>query len=218
VCAVALGFNYARHYPHKVKAIAFMEGILPPVFPASSLMALSESLREFFTVTRDPILGPVLIIKQNFFIEQALPSLINRPLTEAEMTVYRAPYLDEASRLPLLLWPNEVPIGGEPANVTRTFTKIHRFMTKTQLPILRLYASPGTIVTEKEVEWYTQNIKNIETHFVGQGLHLLQEDQPKAIGHALADWLRRLDKNNNKTKHHHGYRHEYRHRYGHDDD
>jgi len=206
----ALGFNYARYYPNKVKAIAFMEGALPPVFPASSLMALSKPLREFFTMVRDPVLAPELIIKQNFFIEQALPGFINRPLTEAEMTAYRAPYLDEASRLPILVWPNEVPIAGEPENVTRTLTKVRQFMTRTRLPMLLLYASPGAIVTEKEVKWYTQNIKNIETHFVGQGFHFIQEDQPKAIGHALADWLRRLD----KTKHHHGYR---RH-HGHDDD
>jgi len=130
------------------------------------------------------------------------------------MTAYRAPYLDEASRFPILVWPNQIPIGGEPASTTRTLTKIRRFMTKTQLPMLLLYASPGAIVTEKEVEWYTKNIKNIETHFVGQGFHFIQEDQPKAIGHALADWLRRLDNDDNKTKNNHGYR---RH-HGHDDD
>jgi len=73
----ALGFNYARQHPNKVKAIAFMEGALPPGLPASSLMALSEPQREFFSLLRDPVTGPELVIKQNFFIEQALPNAIN---------------------------------------------------------------------------------------------------------------------------------------------
>lgn len=207
----ALGFNYARHHPNNVKAIAFMEGALPPGLPASSLMALSEPQREFFSKLRDPVTGPELVIQQNFFIEQALPNAINRPLTEAEMTVYRAPYLDEASRLPILVWPNQIPIGGKPENTTRALTKIRRFMTNTSLPMLLLYASPGAIVREKQVAWYTKNIKNIETNFVGQGFHFIQEDQPKAIGQALADWLRRLAKDDNKTKHHHEYYHHSHH-------
>jgi haloalkane dehalogenase len=39
--------------------------------------------------------------------------------------------------------------------------------------------------------FYTGVISNLETAFVGEGLHFIQEDQPDAIGRAVADWLRR---------------------------
>ncbi len=189
----ALGFNYARNHPGKVKAIAFMEPALPPQFPAASLAALPEPLRIFFTAMRDPIIGYESIIKQNSFIEQALPGFINRSLSEAEMAYYRSPYIEEASRLPLWVWPQEVPIGGDPSDVTETFHQLRQFMIETETPMLLLYALPGAIVTPDVLAWYGENIEHLETNYVGQGFHFIQEDQPRAIGRALADWLRRLD-------------------------
>ena len=42
-------------------------------------------------------------------------------------------------------------------------------------------------------------MKNIETAFVGVGLHFVQEDQPAAVGRAIADWYRRhFAKNSNQ--------------------
>ena len=41
-----------------------------------------------------------------------------RKLTEEEMDVYRAPYLEAGeSRRPTLTWPREIPFDGEPADV-----------------------------------------------------------------------------------------------------
>lgn len=68
---------------------------------------------------------------------------------------------------------------------------IARFMTTTEIPILLLYAEPGVLVPPTLVPWYVHNVRRIETAFVGQGLHFIQEDNPLAIGRALADWLRR---------------------------
>ena len=195
----AIGFNYARLNPGNVKSIAFMESVLPPVFPADSMDELPEPLSDLFTLLRDPVIGPGLIIEQNFFVEEVLPGSINRPMTDAEMSVYRAPYPDEASRFPIWVWPNEVPIENEPESTTRALSKIKRFMTDTRLPMLLLYASPGGIVSEDVVSWYKVNIKNIETQFVGQAFHYLQEDQPEAIGRAIADWLRRLERRSRGT-------------------
>jgi len=189
----ALGFDYARRFPHKVKAIAFMEGALPPLFPAASLDALPQPLSDFFRVMRDPIIGYESIVVQNSFVEQALPGFINRPLSEAEMDFYRAPYPTESSRIPVWVWPNEVPIGGSPPSTTNILNQVKAFMLNTEIPMLLLYASPGAIVTADVVTWYTDNIKHLESNFVGQGFHYIQEDQPQAVGLAISDWMRRLD-------------------------
>ncbi len=189
----ALGMEYARRHPDRVKAVAFMEGVLPPVFPQPSFEAMGEEMGNMFRALRDPLQGEELVIENNIFVEQILPGFINRPLDEAAMNAYRAPYLEKSARRPLLVWPRELPIAGEPADVLHILEAQRSFLQTTELPMLLLYASPGALVPPALVPWYAQNIEHLETVFIGQGFHFIQEDQPEAIGRALADWMRRLD-------------------------
>ncbi len=187
----ALGFDYARLHPDRVKAIAFMEGVLPPAFPQPSYEAMGEEMGGMFRAMRDPVQGREMVIDNHMFVEQILPGFVNRTLGEEAMAEYRRPFVGPASREPILAWPREVPIAGEPADVTERLEAIGAFMTETDLPVLLLYADPGVVVPPQAVGWYTGHMKNIETAYVGQGLHFIQEDQPDAIGRALSDWIRR---------------------------
>jgi hypothetical protein len=38
-------------------------------------------------------------------------------------------------------------------------------------------------------------VQNIQTAFVGEGRHFIQEDQPEMIGRTLSDWRRRIGGN-----------------------
>ena len=107
------------------------------------------------------------------------------------MNSYRAPYISKESRKPILVWPREVPIAGEPESTVKALGEIGEFMSKTRMPTLLLYADPGVIIPREAVTWYVDKISKIETVYIGQGLHFIQEDQPDAIGLAIADWLRR---------------------------
>ncbi|NTS78768.1 haloalkane dehalogenase [Catenovulum sp. SM1970] len=188
----AIAWHYAKKNPNKVEALAFMEGVLPPQFPAESFESLGPA-GEFFETLRDPVLGPMLVIDQNIWIEQGLPGSVNRTLGDEAMEAYRAPYLAPESRLPLLAWPNQLPVAGEPVHTERVMRGIKRFMRKTEMPTLYIYSSPSVDSSPQVLDWYVDKIDNLETTFVGQGLHYLPEDQPDAIGRALDDWLRRLD-------------------------
>jgi hypothetical protein len=44
-------------------------------------------------------------------------TVILRTLSEQEMDAYRAPFRERAARLPLLIWPRELPIEGEPDEI-----------------------------------------------------------------------------------------------------
>lgn len=187
----ALSWAYAQRNPQKVEAIAFMEGVLPPAFPQPSFDAMGEEMGGMFRAFKDPVQGREMIIKNNMFVTEILPGFVNRPLGEAAMAAYTAPFMVEADREPVLAWPQEVPIAGEPAATVDALQKIDAFMSETDLPVLLLYAEPGALVPPQAVPWYTQKIANIETGFVGQGLHFIQEDQPDAIGRAIQDWVRR---------------------------
>lgn len=187
----ALGFDYASRHPDRVKAIAFMEGVLPPIFPQPSFEAMGEEMGGMFRALKDPAKGREMVVDNNMFVEQILPGFVNRPLGAAAMEEYRRPYANPADREPLLAWPRDIPIAGEPQAVVDRMNAIKQFMTTTDMPILLLYAEPGVLVSPKVVPWYVTNVHNIETAFVGQGFHFIQEDNPVAIGRALADWMRR---------------------------
>ena len=67
---------------------------------------------------------------------------------------------------------------------------IGQWMKQTPLPMLYLYASGS----ESTASYYVENVHNIETHYLGEGRHYLQEDHPESIGKAVNDWRRRMAK------------------------
>jgi haloalkane dehalogenase len=54
------------------------------------------------------------------------------------------------------------------------------------------YATPEAITNVSVVEWSEANLKNFRTVDLGQGIHLLQEEHPEAIGMTLADWIQQF--------------------------
>jgi haloalkane dehalogenase len=189
----ALGFDYARRNPENVKAIAFMEALITPAMPAS-LATMPPNLAAFFPPLRTEGVGEEMILEQNIFVEQVLPASVMRGLTEAEMIHYRAPYADPASRLPTLVWPRQIPIDGEPADVVARVNAYNAWLMSSDLPKLHLYVAPGAINPPEAVAFLQQTLSNYEAIYLGQGLHFVQEDHPEAIGRNIADWYRRVNR------------------------
>ena len=185
----ALGFDYAMRHPKNIKAIAFLEAI---VLPLPDFQAFPDGMREMFRAFRSPDQGRKLIIDQNIFIERILPNAILRKLSEEEMNRYREPFLEPKSREPLWRWPNEIPVGGEPADVEAVVTDYNLKLQQSKIPKLLLYATPGAVLKAPLVEWCRRSLKNLTAVNVGPGIHYLQEDHPHEIGQAIASWYRDL--------------------------
>jgi haloalkane dehalogenase len=181
----ALGFNYAMQHEDNVDGIAFMEAFLMPL----TLDIFPEATKKIFQTIRTPEAGYDLIVNKNFFVEQLLPSASLRNLTEEEMNQYREPYNIVENRKPVWVWPNEIPIDGKPADVHQIVSDYNRWLQETELPKILFYANPGGLTNASVVEWSKANLKNLETVDLGRGIHYLQEDHPKAIGKALANWI-----------------------------
>jgi haloalkane dehalogenase len=182
----ALGFNHAMQHEDKIKGIAFMEAFLKPL----TWNGFPENVKEIFQIIRTPQSGYDLIVNKNFFVEKLLPNAILRNLTEEEMNQYREPFMTIESRKPTWVWPNEIPIDGKPADVHKIVTGYSQWLQETELPKLLLYAYPGGLINASAVNWSKTNLKNLETIDLGQGIHYLQEDHPKAIGKALTNWIK----------------------------
>lgn len=181
----ALGLYYARRNPQKVKGVAFMEAIVRPF----SWDDWPEQAKEPFQGFRTPELGEKMILEQNMFVEGILPGAVFRKLSDDEMARYREPFQTPESRWPTLQWPREIPIDGEPADVHELVSANSEWLQKADIPKLLCFAEPGAIMRNL-VPWCQQNISNLKTVNVGPGVHFIQEDQPDAIGRAIAEWIR----------------------------
>jgi haloalkane dehalogenase len=141
-----------------------------------------------FRALRSPA-GEQLVLDQNIFVERVLPGGVLRTLDEAEMERYRAPYREREARWPTLVWPRQIPIDGEPADVHARIEAIGRFLATTPIPKLFINVEPGLAMTERE-RAFARTFPN-QTEVTVRGLHFAQEDSPDAIGAALADFVRR---------------------------
>lgn len=189
-----LGFDYANRNRDNVKAIAFMEAAVAPAFPPK-FDNLEPEIQEFLRAIRIEGIGEQIILENNAFVAQFLPSDVRRGLTEEEMSVYLEPYPDPQSRLPTLVWPRQIPFdGGEPADVAERVAAYNEWFLSSDLPKLHLYVSPGAIWSLATVaELQSMNIPNYEAVYVGEGGHFIQEEHPDEIGRNIAHWYYRIN-------------------------
>ncbi len=186
-----LGLEYARSHPENVKGVVFMEAIIPPSFPMADLTQLGGE-EGMFAQFRTAEAGKELVITQNVFIEQILGNgTLTRSMSETEKNAYRAPFVDPATRFPIYVWPNELPIAGQPMRNVEVVNAVGAWLKTSETPKLLQYASPGAIVPPAAADWMANNYRNIETQFVGYGAHFIQEDNPESIGRGIVDWYRR---------------------------
>ena len=183
----ALGFHWSRLHPQQVRGIAYMEGI---VMPVPSWDDWPEKARGIFQGFRSQK-GEDLVLKRNLFIEAVLPNSILRKLSEEELAVYRAPFAREENRQPMLNWPRQIPIAGEPARVVSLVQQYADWLSTSNVPKLFVNAEPGSILVGAQREfcrgWPNQKEVTVP------GLHFIQEDSGAAIGNAVAAWISQLD-------------------------
>ncbi|MEK9965979.1 MAG: haloalkane dehalogenase [Rhodospirillaceae bacterium] len=180
----ALGFDWANRNRDAVKGIAYMEAIVK----SRSWDDFPERARPAFEGFRSPA-GEKMVLEENFFVERMLPGSILRDLTDEEMTEYRRPFAEPGeSRRPTLTWPRQIPIDGEPADVTAIVDAFAAWIATAAFPKLFINAEPGAILGEGESRDFCRSWVN-QTEVTVKGSHFIQEDSPDEIGRALADWL-----------------------------
>jgi haloalkane dehalogenase len=184
----ALGIHWAKRHPQRVVGIAMMEAILRDI-PWSDF---PKELVEVFKGFRTPGVGEQLVLEQNLFIEKVLPGAILRKLSAQEMDAYRAPFPTPESRAPMLRWPRELPLGGEPPEIVAMLKENERWLAASETPKLLLTFEPGVLITPSVAEWCRKTLRNLETKAIGPGIHWVQEDHPEAIGEAVKEWRRRV--------------------------
>ncbi len=189
----ALGMRYARLNEDKVRALAFMEAIVPPGLPVTSYEAMGET-GEMFRKLRTPGIGEEMVLENNFFVEVVLFELgVIRTLSASEREAYRRPFSTPGSRKPTLVWPREIPIAGSPADVEATVLANGKWLTATPIPKLYFFVTPGALNPPPVAKALVSSLNNLTAVDLGVGSHFVQEDHPDRIGSALSGWLAGLE-------------------------
>ncbi len=183
----ALGFDWARRHPGRVRGIAYMEAFIQPL--TLSDMGFFGGLG--FRAMRSGM-GEWLILDRNLFVEQILPGSVLRGLSEAEMTYYGAPYTEPGEdRRATLTWPREVPFDGQPADTHQVIADYAAWLpTTTHLPKLWFDVSEGILIRGSRRD-FARSLP-AQTIVAVNGRHFVQEDSPDEIGAALANWTKEL--------------------------
>ncbi len=182
----ALGFDWGNRHREAVQGYAYMESIVRPV----SWEEWPEEAKKVFQGFRSPA-GEGMVIEKNVFVERVLPGSVLRDMTEAEMSVYRRPYLNAGEdRRPTLTWPREIPISGEPVDVVGIVQAYSEWLSASDVHKLFINADPGAILTGPQRE-FCRSWPNQEEVTVA-GSHFIQEDSPDEIGTAIANFVKRI--------------------------
>ncbi|MEH6543917.1 MAG: haloalkane dehalogenase [Porticoccaceae bacterium] len=179
----ALGFDWANRHRDAVKGIAYMEAIIQPLTWEEWPRAITPVFEGF----RSPA-GDKMVLEDNVFIEQVLTGAIIRTLSDEEMTEYRRPFLNPGEdRRPMLTWPRQIPLAGEPEDVVNIVKDYGKWLATSDMKKLFINADPGAILRGTARD-FCRTWKN-QTEVTVPGIHFVQEDAPDEIGKAIAEWM-----------------------------
>lgn len=188
-----LGLHYAHLNSDNIKGIVTMDSVLAPMLPAKSYDSMPKVMGDYFRMVQGGEEGKKLLRDDNMVVEVEIPAMVVRPLAKEIHDVYREPFKTVESRTPVMQWPLEVPVAGKPATTAKYIAEYNTWLEKTETPWLFFYATPGVMGTPEVADYWAARAQNIETVYIGHGLHFVQEDNPYAIGRAISDWYRRLE-------------------------
>jgi haloalkane dehalogenase len=184
----ALGFDWANRHRDAVKGIAYMEAIVGRQYwdhwDKFGMRPVLQALRSEK--------GESMVLQHNFFVEKVLPGAILRKMSDEDMAEYRRPFAEPGEgRRPTLTWPREIPIEGDPADVTEIVTAYADWLATSNVPKLFLKAEPGGILAGGAVLDLARRFP-AQTEVTVRGIHFVQEDSPDEIGRAVARWMKTL--------------------------
>lgn len=182
----ALGFDWARRHAEVIEGLAYMEAIVQPLRwddfgPAADI----------FRALRSPS-GDEFVLGQNGFVERVLPQGMLRAPDDEVMDAYRAPFQTRESRIPTLVWPRQIPIDGEPADVAQVVERYAAWLAASPVPKLLVLANPGALISPGgRAHEFCRTWPN-QSEVTVPGRHFPQEDSPDDVGVALRRFVEQL--------------------------
>ena len=182
----AMGFQFARENPDRIKSITYMEAIVMPL----TWEQWPDAATKIFGLFRSEA-GEELVLEKNFFVERILLADSATGYTDEEKAEYIRPFINSGEdRRPTLTWPRQIPLDGKPSEVVEEVRKNSEFHKDSEIPKLFINADPGSILVGEQRE-FARTWKN-QTEVTVSGNHFVQEDSSEEIGSALRNFVKAL--------------------------
>mgnify|MGYP006242175939 FL=1 len=165
----AMGFQFARENPNRIKSITYMEAIVMPL----TWDQWPDAATKIFGLFRSEA-GEELVLEKNFFVERILLADSSSGYTDEERSEYIRPFINEGEdRRPTLTWPRQIPLDGEPSKVVEEVKQNAEFHKDSEIPKLFINAKPGSILVGDQRE-FARTWKN-QKEVTVNGSHFIQE-------------------------------------------
>ncbi|HOX42465.1 MAG TPA: alpha/beta fold hydrolase [Myxococcota bacterium] len=190
-----VGLRYAREHEADVRGLVLLEGFIQPM--AQAYRALPLASRVPLALSRPRWLAELMIVRGGTrVVERMLTGGTLRRYTPEELEAYRAPLRDPAVRRKVWLegaGPRSIrPVSRAPGDLVEQIDQGATWLRGSSLPKLLLHGEPGMAVSAPTLTYAREHLTALEIESVGPGKHFLPEDQPEAIGRAIAGFHARL--------------------------
>lgn len=189
-----IGLNYAMQNESRIKGIVIFEALFLP--PAVIFGMQAFAARLMMRLFRVKAFAERMIVQSGKMVDQMMAAGTVRKLSEAEIEQYRGPLSDPAVRRKVWLegiGPHTLrTTSKQPGDLADLMTQYTTKFATSPIPKLLLHATPGAAISEKALAYAREHVTNLEMEHVGAGRHFLPEDQPEAVGRAIAKFQQRV--------------------------
>ena len=175
-----IGFGAALQEPDRMARLVVMNtwlGVLP------------EGIRmPFHDPFRQRGLGEILALGANLFVEAMFAGMRPETATPLIAEAYRAPFPDYYSRVPILAFARDIPIG-EDHPTAAYMAELGRGAPTLELPTLLVWGMRDPVLPPPLLDGWKVLFPHAEALELATARHYLQEDEPQAIADRIVAFL-----------------------------
>lgn len=134
-------------------------------------------------------LGEMLCLGGNMFVEAMFAGMRPEKATPLVAEAYRAPFPDYYSRVPILAFARDIPIGDDHPSAG-FMREIAGRVAELRRPTLLVWAMQDRVLPPVILEGWKALLHDAEVVELPTARHYLQEDEPEAIADAIVRFLR----------------------------
>lgn len=176
-----IGFGMAVEEPDRVARLVIMNtGV--GVFPGDAQLPFHGPFLQRG-------LGEMLCLGANLFVEGMPGGMRAEHATPAVMDAYRAPFPDYYSRVPVLAFVRDVPIGHDHPTAGY-MAEIGSKAGEFDVPILLVWGMRDHVFPAPILEFWKATYPHATVVELPDARHYVQEDEPEAIAEAIVSLLR----------------------------
>lgn len=179
-----IGLGFAVEHADRIKRVVILNTW---AFRLGEGTPLPPLLEEF----RREMIGEALVQGLNAFVEGFLPyGIFHKERLPEIMDAYRAPFPDWNSRVGVLAFPRDIPVGESHPSYAK-MGEIQDALARLQVPTAVIWAQHDPAFPPFLADAWQNVWPHAEVHRIETASHYLQEDEPERIVALIQDFLKR---------------------------